>query len=172
MENASKALIMAAGVLIGVLILSLAAYLFISFGQKSRDMRDIIEKNQIMEFNTRFTKFEGTPTATIYDVISLAQFAAEYNISNPNSDPNNDKINVFLGNTRNLSRDFKNANNNAARENIIKDLITASGNLATQETDPETGNSAIRLVRYRCDIEETDYDSTGRLTRVRFTRVT
>ena len=32
MENASKALLMAAGVLIGVLILSLAVYLFENFG--------------------------------------------------------------------------------------------------------------------------------------------
>lgn len=34
MENASKALIMAGGVLIGILILSLAVYLFIDFGGK------------------------------------------------------------------------------------------------------------------------------------------
>ena len=38
MENASKALIMAAGVLIGILILSLAVYLFVSFGNTSREL--------------------------------------------------------------------------------------------------------------------------------------
>ena len=38
MENASKALIMAGGVLIGVLIISLAVYLFVSFGQTSAEI--------------------------------------------------------------------------------------------------------------------------------------
>ena len=37
MENASKALLMSAGILIGVLILSLAAYLFYVYGQYSAD---------------------------------------------------------------------------------------------------------------------------------------
>ena len=38
MENASKALLMAGGVLIGILILSLAVYLFITFGAESKEI--------------------------------------------------------------------------------------------------------------------------------------
>ena len=38
MENASNALLIAGGVLIGVLILSLAVYLFADFGAKSADI--------------------------------------------------------------------------------------------------------------------------------------
>ena len=41
MENASKALIMAGGVLIGVLIISLAVYLFVSFGQVKNLCKEI-----------------------------------------------------------------------------------------------------------------------------------
>ena len=38
MENASNALIIAGGVLIGVLIISLAVYLFVDFGSTSAEI--------------------------------------------------------------------------------------------------------------------------------------
>ena len=41
MENASKALLMAAGTLIGMLIISLAVYLFTSFGSRADQMEKI-----------------------------------------------------------------------------------------------------------------------------------
>ena len=37
MENASKALLMAAGVLMGILIISLAVFLFVTFGATSAE---------------------------------------------------------------------------------------------------------------------------------------
>ena len=43
MENASKALIMAASVLIGIMILSLAVYLFATFGASSAQMHEQIQ---------------------------------------------------------------------------------------------------------------------------------
>ena len=44
MENASKALLMAGGVLIGLLIIALAVYLFTSFGTTSAEVnRNIIK---------------------------------------------------------------------------------------------------------------------------------
>lgn len=50
MENASKALIMAAGILIGVAILSLAVYLFVSFGSASAKIHEQNDANRINEF--------------------------------------------------------------------------------------------------------------------------
>ena len=41
MENASKALLMAAGVLIGMMVLSLMVYLFISFGSSTKAIKPI-----------------------------------------------------------------------------------------------------------------------------------
>ena len=79
MENASKALIMAASVLIGVLILSLAVYLFVTFGASSAQMHKQIDENRLNEFNTQFTSYEGKSGLTIYDVITVANLATENN---------------------------------------------------------------------------------------------
>ncbi len=80
MENASKALIMAAGVLIGMLILSLAVYLFVSFGSTSAQIHQEKEQKQINKFNTQFTSYVGKESITIYDVVSVANLATENNI--------------------------------------------------------------------------------------------
>ena len=50
MENASKALIMAAGVLIGILVLSLAVFLFMDFGARSSEIYSQVEHNQLTQY--------------------------------------------------------------------------------------------------------------------------
>lgn len=79
MENASKALIMAAGVLIGVLILSLAVFLFVDFGAKSREVNEQIEEKQLLQYNSQYTVYDGRVDMTIYDVVSLLNLAKENN---------------------------------------------------------------------------------------------
>lgn len=78
MENASKALIMAAGVLIGIMILSIAVYLFATFGATSADVHQQNEANRVNQFNTQFTSYEGKIN-TIYDVITAANLATTNN---------------------------------------------------------------------------------------------
>ena len=79
MENASKALLMAAGVLIGILVLSLAVYLFITFGASSREINARIEDAQLTKFNAQFNVYADRDDITIYDIISLANLAEENN---------------------------------------------------------------------------------------------
>lgn len=105
MENASNALIMAAGVLIGVLILSLAGYLIYIFGNYNAEVNLKNEENLLNEFNVQFTKYYGN-TRNVYinengekvvedevdgdeknqilcsahDIISLANLAKQNNI--------------------------------------------------------------------------------------------
>ena len=79
MENASKALIMAAGILIGVLILSLAAYLIATFGASSAEIQRINEDKIIAEFNSQFTVYDGRNDLTIYDVLTVTSYAIENN---------------------------------------------------------------------------------------------
>jgi len=81
MENASKALLMAAGVLIGILILSLAVYLFVSFGNTSSELRKQKEAQDLEQFNSQFTSYEGKTGITVYDVVSVASLATQNNIS-------------------------------------------------------------------------------------------
>lgn len=97
MENATKALIMAAGVLLGILILSLGVYLFSIFGQYSANAYETMEKNQLAQFNSQFLKYYGKTSraykdedgrektveepikCTAHDIISIANLAQQNN---------------------------------------------------------------------------------------------
>lgn len=80
MENASKALLMAAGLLIGMLVISLAVYLFTSFSGTAIQISQENAKKQVDQFNSQFTSLEGKSDITIYDVVSIANLATENNI--------------------------------------------------------------------------------------------
>lgn len=79
MENASKALIMAAGVLIGILILSLAVFLFADFSATSKGIYSQIEESQLTQYNAQYTIYSGRDDVTIYEIISLANLAKDNN---------------------------------------------------------------------------------------------
>lgn len=109
MENASKALIMAGGVLVGILILSLAVYLFADFGSTVAKINDQKAEQEIVEFNSRFTSYEGFKDKngewqiTVYDIISLAGYAKEYNKYYQESNREKISVNItgIIGNLQN-----------------------------------------------------------------------
>ena len=78
MENASKALIMAAGVLIALIIISLAIYLFSNFASTSSEVHKQIENTKIDQFNEQFLVYDGKEV-TIHDIITVANLAIENN---------------------------------------------------------------------------------------------
>ena len=78
MENASKALLMAATALIAIMIISLGVYLFVSFGTVAREKNEDNKQQQIIHFNAQFTSYEGKE-CTIYDVVTIANLATENN---------------------------------------------------------------------------------------------
>lgn len=57
MDNVSKALIIAAGVLIGVLLISAFMYMLTAFRDFQSTMNDAKEKREIFAFNSRFKEF-------------------------------------------------------------------------------------------------------------------
>lgn len=98
MENASKALTMAAGVIIAVIVISLGIYIFNIFSQYSKEQTEELYSNQVMEFNAQFTKYETMEDITIYDIISLANYAHNYNQSLDNAEDRTELgISVKLG---------------------------------------------------------------------------
>ncbi len=91
MENASKALIITASVLLGLMIVSVGVVLFKSFGGFSREITTEIQKKQISEFNAQFLKYEGKSfnsetnqneiiKITTHDIVTLANLAQKNNI--------------------------------------------------------------------------------------------
>ena len=89
MENASKALIMAAEVLIGIMIISIGVYLFNTLGAYSAETTASIEDAQITQFNEQFLRFSGNSgnttepiKCTIHDIVGVANLANKINSDN------------------------------------------------------------------------------------------
>ena len=75
MENAARALTMAAGVLIGIMIISIAVYLFTSLGNTSSEIYSKVEQTKIDKFNSQFLKYYRLDTCTAHDIVSIANLA-------------------------------------------------------------------------------------------------
>lgn len=155
MENASKALLIGAGVLIGLLILSLAVYLFISFGATSREIHNQNEINQLSKFNTQFNKFEGKENVTIYDVITIANLATENNIkyelkNSDASDPSGKSLYIKV------KLEIENIEGNYTNQNKIELYNTKI------KSDIVDGN----LTLYKCIVKYSNI--TGRVNEIIF----
>ena len=147
MENASKALIMAAGILIGVLILSLATYLIVDFGSTSAQIHKQNEEKQITEFNSQFTAYEGYKDKdgnwqiTIYDIITLAGYAKENN--EYYKDVEEEQIKVIVNNIQ--------IQDNKDENSLIKKYLDSNGTLKKFKCDSITYNSRgkVNLISFR-----------------------
>lgn len=147
MENASKALLMAAGVLIGVAILSLAVYLFVSFGSASADIHEQNDANRINEFNTQFTSYVGKEDITIYDVITVANLATENNIKyeykERRANGKDSYISVYLNEKKDIAKGSNTPS--SERATFYNGII---------ETDIKNINSNSEgLPKYTCDVK-------------------
>ena len=79
MENATKAMLIAAGVLIGVMILSLAAVLISELDAYVESSHERIKFNEQNSFNSQFMKYANN-SLTIQDVVTAASLAYQNNI--------------------------------------------------------------------------------------------
>lgn len=147
MENASKALLMAAGVLIGVLVLALIIYLFTYFGAEAQKFSEIINQNQLTKYNAQYTVFDGRKDLSVYDVVSIINTAYENNQKHKDDSTYETEyqVKVIVG-----GEDKANANNlNLSQE--ITNLI---------EDNYET--------KYTCKV--LFYDNNGKVKEVRITK--
>jgi len=79
MENASKALMIAGEVLIGVILLTVLVYAFRTGGQFAETTDDSIEDISISKFNLRFTVYSGRTNVTWHELVSLINLIKEIN---------------------------------------------------------------------------------------------
>lgn len=181
MENASKALLMAAGVLIGIMVLSLAVYLFVTFGSTSAQMHQQKEQDQLNQFNSQFTSYEGKEDITIYDIVTVANLATEnnkyYEFDTKTSLPRNNKVSEnyiwVVVSSRKYSTGivkiltFGKEKDSAFINKEYNDVI--NGDLRQIGSNYSTfGEDSYYLYKYKC---ETDISSiTGRVYKVIFTQ--
>lgn len=78
MENASKALIMAGGILIALLVLGALLLMFNELSAYQRSNSDIENVSQLTEFNYQFTQYARRDLSGV-DIISLSNKVVDYN---------------------------------------------------------------------------------------------
>lgn len=103
MENASKALIIVATVLIAVLILAIGIYLFRNYSEIAYKNEENQSAQALIQYNNKFEKYKEKEM-TIQDVLTIVNLAKDYNERKSEY-----TITVYLG-TTNLSNqniDFK-----------------------------------------------------------------
>ena len=160
MENASKALLMAAGVLIGILILSLTIYLFTSFASTSSEVHKENVKQQRDQFNSQFTSYEGKDDNTIYSIVTVANLATEtnkyYEYDRKSANGKDYYISVKLEG-RPIERGIK--DNATQITNFYNGLIA--------DEIKKINNTSLDLPRYNCKVKISG--ETGRVYLVEFT---
>ena len=155
MENASKALIMAGGILIGLLIISLAVYLFVDFGRTSAEINSQNAEQQVVEFNSKFTKYESYKDkddnwqTTIYDIITLAGYAKENNEHYSDSPDEQISVNII---------------SSPAKSNIQQ--LSDYKNLMAQYMYDSSGTN---LEKFSC--ESISYNTRGKIKSINFKTV-
>ena len=109
MENAAKALFIAAGVLLAILLLTFFRYASAQMGGSTKSIYEMLNQSQVSEFNQQFINYEGrgsnvietnsdgTPmydTLTIQDVITIVNLAKDANKAQNAPAPVNIEVNV------------------------------------------------------------------------------
>ena len=145
MENASKALLMAAEVLIAMMIVSLGVYVFYTYSQTSREIHDKKAEQQLVEFNAKYTKYVDQTTLTIYDVRTIANYAKKDNENLVDSE----KIEVM----------FEGSNV------VNKTEPEWDAQIQSQVGDIRNGNTELR--KYKCI--EPEYTENGRVKKIKIT---
>lgn len=79
MENASKALLIAGGVLIAIIILTIGVTLYTLYSRQSEEYTEIISTTEIQKFNSKFDAYVGRTDITAQEIVSLVNLAKEYN---------------------------------------------------------------------------------------------
>ncbi len=137
MENASNALIIGGGILIAMLIISIGVVLFSNSSELGSSYEQTLESTEIQKFNEKFLKFEGRDDIRIQEIVSLANFANQYERQTGTH------ISVILSGKGNLVEMIGGATDkNEALINII-------------DTDENLKS------KFKCNKEEIDYFTEG-----------
>lgn len=90
MENASKALLIAGGILLVMLIIGLLIFSWSKFSDFYNQSDELAEIEDITKFNLQFTNYENRKVYG-YELISLANKIADYNMRYSNVGQNDEK---------------------------------------------------------------------------------
>lgn len=75
MENATKALLIAGGVLITIIILSLGVGLYALFSNQSKKYSQIMASTEVQKFNSNFDVYVGREDITAQEIVSVVNLS-------------------------------------------------------------------------------------------------
>lgn len=90
MENATKALMIAGGVLIAIIILAIGVYLYSLYSSQSREYSNIISSIEVEKFNSTFSIYIGRKDIKAQEIVTAVNKANEYD----------NIIQIYIGNTK------------------------------------------------------------------------
>ena len=171
MENASKALLMAGGILITMVVVSLGLYIMQNMAESSAHFYQIMEQAEVDKFNKKFTKYLNKDM-TMQDVVSLMNLARDTNIKGEVDTSDLRYIHV-TGESGTLISNISNYinlayNRNAEYENATKTLIKSYTPYSTISTVDGTDKTK-RIKYFTCEININS--ETGRVDEIEIKQI-
>lgn len=176
MENASKALIMGAEILLGVMIISIGVYLFSVLSKYSAETTAEIEGTQLQQFNAQFTRFYGTVSVnkdgkivsetikcTLQDIVGVANLAKMNNIRNELEEET-----TYSNNTEYIQVDFQNVKNleKKSQDELIE-ILKDDGNYGITVEKDEVNDNVAKTKYYK--VTKLEYgQNTGKVNYIKF----
>ena len=138
MENATKALLMAAGVLLVMMIIAVLLFAWNTFSNYYTSQDELVEIDNLAKFNEQFTQYDRDNVMG-YELISLANKVADYNFRYSKSDgsKNNEGYSPIT-----LTINYKNKAKNFAYTTENK-LFTGKYSESVTQSDVNNGISNI-----------------------------
>lgn len=134
MENATKALLIAGGILIAIVILSAGIYLYVLFSNQSEEYSQVVSSVEIQKFNSKFDVYLGRENITAQEIVSVINLAEEYDY----------QIEIYLGASR------MRFSNSYTQETFIKNNQEKLFKCILNTTNPEYDeNGKIKKLRFQ-----------------------
>lgn len=88
MENATKALLIAGGILISMIVILVGVYLHSILSKQSAEYKEVISTTELEKFNSKFNVYLGRENITAQELVSIVNLAKEYD----------DQVKIYLNN--------------------------------------------------------------------------
>lgn len=123
MENATKALLIAGGVLISIMVILAGIYLHSVLSEQSAQYKDIISATELEKFNSKFNVYIGRKNITAQEIISAVNLAKEYD----------NQVEIFLGSRKLEFTD-------TTQEDFLKLNLNENFSCEGSDTNPQYNN--------------------------------
>lgn len=156
MENASKALLMAAGILIGLLIAALFSYEMMVVAETGKAHQEQIDHENILEFNAQFEKYAGK-SLTAQEIATIFNYITEWNKNNETFAIQMEFVN-YVGNGLDKLRDI---HTNPRSTYTVEEFLNSSWEVSSLDNNNRN---------YTIKISQEDYNNEeGRIQKITFT---